>query len=143
VKNLNKILFLLTLICLCFVRCEKEKQSANITLYDKPLPVIQYYITGKWKLEYAYGGLCAGKYIDIYNSYMILSPDHIIAGNDSFGAVVNTNIVWVRAKTLYNFSTYLLNYSSSEYKIVYQIKNDTLVILDNADDGYSYFYTKY
>jgi hypothetical protein len=29
-----------------------------------------------------------------------------------------------------------------EFEIVDQIKNDTLIIIDNADDGYYYYYVK-
>ncbi|HEY4789613.1 MAG TPA: hypothetical protein VIH57_26365, partial [Bacteroidales bacterium] len=70
------------LLCSLGTGCTKEDQSMTITLHDKPLPVIQSYIKGKWKLQYVYGGPVAQKIIDTHNSYLILSPDHIIAGND-------------------------------------------------------------
>jgi len=41
--------------------------------------------------QYTYGGLSAHKYIDTYNSYMILSPEHIIIGNESTGVVAGHN----------------------------------------------------
>jgi len=138
----------LILFC-CFNQCKKHDVTpTNIVLYDKPLETIQHYIQGKWKLQYTYGGLSAHKYIDTYNSYMILSPEHIIIGNESTGVVADTTIVWVRTDIGTNDFTYLLSYSWSDnpwpwYYIVSQIKNDTLVIRDNIDDGYSYYYTKY
>jgi hypothetical protein len=79
---------------------------------------------------------------------MFLTPNHIILGNDSLGVVVDTTIIWVRAEIANNEFTYLLGYSRldypwPEYDIVSQIKNDTLIIRDNLDDGYDYYYTKY
>jgi hypothetical protein len=117
-------------------------------LYDQPLNVIQSYIKGKWRLQYIYGGLLAKKHIDSYNSYLILSSDHITRGNDSTGVIVDTTIVWVRAKVWGNDSTYLLSYSWRgynwpEYYIIDQIKDDTLIIKDYVDDGFNYYYTKF
>lgn len=135
---------LLTLMC---AGCKKDEQSVTITLHDQPLSVIQSYIEGKWKLQYSFGGLIASKYIDKNNSYMILRPEHIIIGNDSKGVVVDTNIVWIRTDIGTNDTTYLLSYSltdtsTPEYYIVNQIKNDTLIIREYVNDGYSYYYTK-
>jgi hypothetical protein len=138
--------FILSLLFISF-SCRKNKETLSIILYDKPLNVIQTYIKGNWKLKYAYGGLSTHKYIDKYNSYMILSPDHIILGNDSTGIVVDTNIVWIRSMARYEDSTYILSYSWSgylwpEHYLVDQIKSDTLIIIDYVNDGYSYFYIK-
>lgn len=147
-----KISFIFLLLSLMGAGCEKDeksdKQSITITLHDKPLTVIQLYIKGKWKLQYSYGGLITKKNIDTHNSYLTLSPDHITVENDAFGAVVDTNIVWVRDKAGFNDSTYLLSYTRSgypspEYYIVDQIKQDTLILIDyNVSDGFYYYYTK-
>ena len=148
-KNLTTILFLCFIIEITVPGCKKEKYTpTNIVLYDKPLETIQLYIQGKWKLQYAYGGLSTHKYIDRYNSYMILSSDHIIIGNDSTGIVVDTNITWVRAEIGYTDSTYLLSYSWKgylwpEHYVVDQIKCDTLMIREYVSDSYTYYYTKY
>jgi hypothetical protein len=79
---------------------------------------------------------------------MILCPNHIILGNDTQGVVVDTNIVWVRSDIGSNDFTYLLSFTWSGYPwpwyyIVSEIKNDTLIIRDDIDDGYSYYYFKY
>src|SRR5882672_9651625 len=81
---------------LCFTQCKKEHTPLNITLHDKPLGTIQSYIQGKWKLQYAYGGISVMKFPARHNSYMFFSPDHIIIGNDSTGIVVDTSIIWKR-----------------------------------------------
>lgn len=133
----------------CFNQCKKQDiMQSNIVLYNKPLKTIQHYIQGKWKLQYSYGGFSTHKYIDTHNSYMILSPERIIMGNDSTGVVVDTTIVWVRTETPQKEVTYLLSFSWSgnywpEYLFIDQIKSDSLIINDNKSDGFSYFYTKY
>src|SRR5690554_386397 len=94
-KILRLITILLLLLPVCVVLlgagCEKdeesEKQSVNITLHNKKLSIIQNYTTGNWKLQYAYGGLSAHKVVDTHNSYMDLTPEHIIMGNDLYGIV--------------------------------------------------------
>jgi len=142
------VLSLFLIINFCFARCQKDRQIITLPLHDKSLPIIQSYIKGKWKLQYVYGGLIERKYADKDHSYMILTPYHIIIGNASTGVVVDTTIVWERAKARYDDSTYLLTYSWSgylwpEHYLVDQIKNDTLIIIDDVDDGFSYYYTKY
>jgi hypothetical protein len=153
-KNLRLITAFLLLLCAVMLGsgCEKDeesdKQSVSITLHDKSLSIIQNYTTGNWELQYAYGGLSAHKVTDLHNSYMNLTPEHIIMGNDLYGIVVDTTVIWVREKTGFSDSTYLLSYtrsgySSPEYYIVDQIKDDTLIIADyNISDGFYYYYTK-
>lgn len=143
-KPILKILFLSGLMILTY-SCKKEtktQQHVTITLYDKPLSVIQQYVTGNWKLQYAVGGIAGAKYIDTIHSYWDLTPNHIIAGNDISGVYVDTTIIWT-PKIIYNEKTYLLSYPSyPSYYIVVQIKHDTLIIRDYVDDGYSYYFTK-
>ncbi|MCF6332545.1 MAG: hypothetical protein L3J11_04595 [Draconibacterium sp.] len=149
-KKLKLLTLLLLLLPLCLVvlgtGCERDHESEqllhNITLSDKPLSVIQKYITGDWKLQYAFGGLLAHKVTDTVNSYMILSPNYIIKGNDSRGVFVDSSIEWI-----YKYDTYLLDYSYSEgvhfAYIIERIKNDTLMLTEDAGDGFTYFYTKH
>jgi hypothetical protein len=152
-KVLQKTLLLFAIMLLLFylLACKKEKQLVHystITLWDKPLSVIQSYIEGKWKLQYTYGGFSVQKYIDTDSSYIILSPEHIIMGNFSLGIFLDTTINWVRTDIGSKEYTYLLRYSRSDYPfpenlIIMQMKNDTLIMRDYEDDGYSYYYTKY
>lgn len=145
-KALHKTFLLIAIALVYFNACEKDTvqiKSSSITLYDKPLFFIQAYIKGKWKLQYSYGGESVMKIVDKNNSYLYLSPNHITIGNDSLGIIVNTTINWVK-----NDFTYLLSYKWAgfpwpEYKIVEQIKNDTLVIRDDMSDGFKHYYTKY
>jgi hypothetical protein len=146
----NLAILVLSLMGLNLACCEKDKNPvhlSNITLWDKPLSVIQDYTTGSWKLEYSYGGFTSHKSLDRINSYMILKPNHIKLGNDSLGVVVDTTIVWVKYDIGTNDFTYLLSFNWSgfplpEYNVVQEIKNDTLIIREYVNDGYTLYYTK-
>ena len=142
------------LIALLFstTQCKKNDNadSLNIVLYDKPLDVIQANITGNWKLQYMAGGLMYQKIVDKVGSYMILTPDHITLGNKT-GVTTDSPIIWERKKNSFvPDSTYLLRYNYfwldnqmiSDIMIIYEIKNDTLVVGDNCYDGFSSCYTK-
>jgi hypothetical protein len=143
-KIVSIILFLGLIGAGCKKEDEGEQQNVNITLYNQPLSVIQKYITGNWKLQYSFGGLAAHKTINTDNYYMILSPDHIIEGSDSEGVYLDDPINWIKTKVGTDEFTYLLSYPSSSISyIIVEIKNDTLVIRDNLDDGFSYYYTKH
>jgi hypothetical protein len=114
----------------------------NITLYDKPLSVIQQYTNGKWNLDYVIGGIAGHTYIDENNSYLIFSPDHITIGDDVRGVIVDTNLVW---KQINIFSDPVYSYTypgASQHYIVLQIQDDTLRIRDTFDDGYQYYYSR-
>jgi len=148
-KTILKILFLSCLMILAY-SCKKEtktQQHVTITLYDKPLSVIQQYVTGNWKLQYEVGGIAGAKYVDTIHSYWDLTPNHIIAGNDISGIYVDTTIIWIKAENLFKNTpyTYLLSYSLSGFFHVYiinGIKNDTLIITDYEGDGFTYYFTK-
>ena len=66
-------------LCIAFLvitlpQCKKHAippTRLNITLYDKPLDTIKSYISGKWKLEYTYGGYIANLRTDLHDK------DHI------------------------------------------------------------------
>uniref|UniRef100_UPI003217ED84 hypothetical protein n=1 Tax=uncultured Draconibacterium sp. TaxID=1573823 RepID=UPI003217ED84 len=154
--GLKRITLFLLLIPLCVVLlgtgCDDKDESEpllhNITLYDKPLSVIQQYITGDWKLQYQIGGIAGSKYIDESNSYMNLTQNHIIVGNDLYEVVIDTSIVWKRELIREDEYSYLMGYpnpgwQSPTYFIINQIKNDTLIIIDyNVSDGFTYYYTR-
>jgi hypothetical protein len=138
------IFCLLLVTCWCFSNCKKEPvDKSNIVLHDKPLPLIEECIRGKWKLQYSIGGFSVMKVSAKYNQYMNLNSSHIVIGNDSAGVVVDTRIYWKRTTDIFNDRTYLLtSYQYSISLIVDRIYNDTLILGDNANDGFSYYYTK-
>lgn len=122
----------------------------NITLHDKPLSTIQTYIEGKWKLNYTKGGLCGTCVWPVHNSpYTIFSANKIVFGNDSSGVILDTTIIWKKAKGIFYDSTYLLTYyypaGYGPFSIAYivdGIYSDTLKLIDDASDPLYYYYTK-
>ena len=136
-----------------FIQCKKKDvpdikaPPVNIVLHDQPLSVIQKYITGNWSLKYIEGGFIYQKIIEKNNAYMKLTPTHVMMGDNRRGVTVDTTIEWVNGKDMSNQQTYFLSFHWKgnilpEFEIVDQIKNDTLIIIDNADDGYYYYYVK-
>ena len=149
-KKKSLLIISVLILLSCFTQCKNDNEELlhDIVLYNQPLSTIQKYIQGKWKLQYSYGGLIIHKYIDTQNSYMVLSSNHITMGNDYTGVVVDSPIIWEKTNIDSNNSTYLLGFSWSgnsytEYRIVDEIKNDTLIIRYYGSDGYDYYYTKY
>lgn len=142
------LLFLLAFITVIFsFQCKKEIGPLNITLYDKPLFIIQSFIIGKWKLEYVQGGIAVMKYPARNNTYMTLKPNHITIRNDSLGIVADTTIIWEKGMSIQGSPTFFLSYhrygtyTYPKY-VVEQIFNDTLVLSDNSYDGFGYFYSR-
>jgi hypothetical protein len=132
-----------------FTHCSKDRSPLNVTLYDKPLNVIQGYTKGKWKLQYEKGGFCGSCYYpSTYNSYMILTSNRIVIGNDSLGVIVDTTVIWKKEPWGTNF-TYLLSYRYSPgyafpyYYFMNEIKNDTLILSDYASDPVYRYFTKF
>ena len=137
------------LLVICFAQCKKNNNPLNITLYDKPLAVIQSYSLGKWKLQYTDGGIVYQKYIATHNSYMNLSQNRIQFGNDSIGVTLDTALVWKQTTSgtgnLYLLEYYnnIIGYTLPNYSLIIEIKNDTLVLRDYTSDPFFYHYTKF
>ncbi|MBI1783355.1 MAG: hypothetical protein HYR66_18625 [Sphingobacteriales bacterium] len=147
-KSLSLLFILGSLLLLfCFSQCKKDSGPVNIILWDKPLPVIQSYIKGTWKLQYVYGGLAPVKSFPQSDTYTTFSANWITTRN-STGITLDTSIVWKKDTDIQGNSTWLLSYRYSLgyafpiYMRVDQIHNDTLILGDNAYDGFGYFYSK-
>jgi hypothetical protein len=145
----------LLVMLFCFGQCRKEKDNhvgLSITLYDKSLDTIQFYIQGKWRLHYMYGGICGTcKYNrEGYNEYYEFKN--------------NTKIIYtyqnsISVDTTYSWITYQANPSDYIHKIIEyydngtvpyhfeinKIVNDTLIMAQpflNSPDYMLYFLTK-
>lgn len=131
-------------------QCKKEhnKDPVNLTLYDKPLSVIQSNIHGKWKLHYGKGGICASC-IQYYNNvFWTFYPNNRIVQTDNNISYTDTTINWIRdIGTFTNGSlTYIMNFydkrgNPSNY-VVDGISNDTLILHDNSSDAVFYHFKK-
>ena len=75
--NISLVIFSM-LIVFCFAQCKKEHTGLTITLYDKPLAIIQSIAKGKWKLNYTYGGLTGNikqNYTNTYSEFRFAQID--------------------------------------------------------------------
>jgi len=141
----------LGMAALCFIlpQCKKHAtRLKNITLYGQPLPVIQKYVSGTWKLEYDYGGIAANQRTDFHDKDYIWQIDngsHIkqwYMGN----LITDTTIEWYQytygggdkifVMKFYEKRMYPYNY------IVWSIVNDSLVLRDFGSDPVTYRFSK-
>ena len=149
-KERKYFILILTLIGFC-TSCQKKDEAAidmsnidfsNIeNLYEQPLPVIQKCVEGKWRLQYKIGGLIHQKIIDSLDNYMYIYNDRIVMGHNQ-RVIIDSPITWEKMKSIYGYDTYFLNSNHEISFFFLEIKNDTLVVEENAYDGYLYNYTK-
>ena len=136
----------LSIIFFCLTDCRREQNQqtpSNVTLYDKPLWVIQSYIQGKWKLQYIEGGLAYRKiYIDTANESINLSPSQILFLKNNI-LLLDTSLTWSYANYV---NAYVMNWSdrtgTSYFREAEEIRNDTLILYDTYADGYFYGYIR-
>ena len=129
------------------LHCKKSTQDLNITLYDKPLSVIQSHINGKWALRYEHGGL-ALQTIQQSDFIWEFSTGSRVTEYYHGGIIADTVISWVlNAGLLKNGdSTYLMQFPDKQgvpwVCVIDGIYNDTLVLHDNAVDGFYCHFTR-
>jgi len=128
-------------------QCKKNTQHLNITLHDKPLSVIQSYIQGKWELRYEHGGIST-QTIPQTNFFWEFSTKNRVTEYYHGAIIADTSINWVRDLGLFIApdSTFVMNFFDKQgvpwVYIVDGIYNDTLLLHDNAVDGFYYHFTK-
>ncbi|MES2332633.1 MAG: hypothetical protein V4539_23700 [Bacteroidota bacterium] len=118
----------------------------NIDLHGQPLALIQQYLKGNWKLNFTKGGIC-GVCMTNYPSYFWNFSE-----GDKIQLVYNNNIVtdtvitWVYRKDVFGVNSYVMDFTDRrDYPngyVVSKIKNDTLILYDDASDPAGYYLTK-
>lgn len=128
-----------------FVSCQKHS-ATNISLKDKPLNTIKFYIQGKWKLRYAYGGYSGTRRIDYTNSYMEFKENDILYWIFSNEVLVNNKIKWLYTKDIFHDKTYIMQFETVNHvPLDYGIDGiykDTLVLYTNASDIDRFYLTR-
>lgn len=144
---LNKV----PLLALLLLSCNKEKLKTpvNLKLKDKPLNEIKAAIQGKWQLHYSYGGITGRIRQDHTNSYIEFKPTDSIYWNDNNNLIVADIITWNRRKDIIGDSTYIMSFCEMRGPVCYpyswgveQIKNDTLILYDDATDAMGHYLTR-
>lgn len=154
-KKIDPIYFLpLVMFLFCFAQCRKEHSNQphvglSITLYNKPLDTIQFYLKGKWKCHFGKGGI--GNTVQYYNSfYWTFSSNNRVLQSYNGSIVTDTTISWVWTLNGGTFtngdSTFIMSfYDKRGYPydcVIERIINDTLILHDDADDVMFYHFTK-
>lgn len=137
----------LLLICvLLFANsCKKDDYAKNITLYNKSVPTIKSYISGRWRVIYDIGGM-TGKikheYVNSYMEFKFQSVDSIIEFNDN-KTVIRSSLQWLRDKDVFTGETINLlgfNFYQTGLAFTYrvsEIRDDSLIITEPVVDGFS------
>jgi hypothetical protein len=138
---------LLLILTILLSQCRKEP-GLNVTLYDKTVPEIKSYIAGKWKVNFATGGIAnqGQKFYNTYIEFRFKTTDSMFYFKDNI-VLVNSPIVWRKVRDIFRRtdSTYIAEYTYGTggtlgYGIE-RIKNDTLLIYDPGPDGFTYYLT--
>lgn len=139
------------LLLLLLLSCNKEKIKSpiNIMLKDKPLSEIKSAIQGNWQLHYSYGGITGNIRQNFVNSFIEFKATDSIYWNDNNNSIVADKIQWNRRRDMIGDSTYIMSFCEMRGTICYPyswgvqgIRNDTLILYDNATDPDSYYLTR-
>lgn len=119
----------------------KTEPVSNIALYDKPLAVVKANVVGqKWQLVYSIGGITGRDRNSFESTYYTLTKDgNMIVEKD--GAISEHPYEWEEQRDIYTGDTINIVSGIVQWKIN-GIDNDTLRILDNYVDGYSYSFIR-
>jgi len=118
-------------------------------LKDKPLSEIKSAIQGNWQLHYSYGGITGNIRQNFVNSFIEFKATDSIYWNDNNNSIVADKIQWNRRRDMIGDSTYIMSFCEMRGTICYPyswgvqgIRNDTLILYDNATDPDSYYLTR-
>ncbi|GAB4094473.1 hypothetical protein [Flaviaesturariibacter terrae] len=133
----------LLLLATTLTQCRKDAsgRTFNTSLTDIPLASVQEATKGRWELRRISGGLCAAcDHPVTQGSYMILSTDYVVFGNDSLGVVEQGPIGWAPAS--YFGGGYVFTTPSGNGYVPTEIRNDTLLLQQYAADGLTLYFNR-
>jgi hypothetical protein len=118
----------------------------NIDLRHAPLSIIQANLAGQWELRVNRGGVC-GICSTTYGpgeNVWIFSPDAQRLKQTYKGQIVTDTVLsWMRTRTFFSDSAFVLYYymkqGTPNSVIADKVKNDTLILLDDAIDGITHY----
>ena len=149
-------LSMLTLMtCFCYFRCKKGENfdckgrntPSNIVLYNKPLPVIQCTIQGKWKCVYGKGGIAVNT-IQYYDGFYWSFANNKIIQIYNGDTIANNSIKWVWDRGTYTNgeNTFTMKLYDKEnvpwVYVVDRILDDTLILHDYSSDAVFYHFIR-
>ena len=115
-------------------------------LYAQPLPVIQKCLEGNWSLVFTYGGIEGKTIVDVLDSFMQITKERIVIGDNANGVRTNSLIEWIKLEKFYdNRDAHVIGYNYTggtkspvygNHLFPYSIKSDTLLVWDLCKDGY-------
>ena len=121
---------------------ESNYKPTTVLLHDKPLDSLKYYVEGKrWQMLYSIGGLTGSDRNNFEELYYTFAADGKMIFEEK-GDKIEKKYSWEKQRDIYSGdSTYVL-FTGLAGWIVNGIYNDTLKMMDNHPDGYSYVLIK-
>jgi hypothetical protein len=138
------------LLLLILWSCNKDKTDfSNITLKDKPLSQIKTAIRGKWQLHYSYGGITGNIRHNYTSSFLEFKANDSLYWDDNNNRIVADRITWENKTDVIGDKTYIMSFCEMRSSVCYSyswgvqgIRNDTLILYDNATDPDYHYLTK-
>lgn len=139
------------LILLTITSCNKEKPKdpVNIWLKDKSLSEIKAAIQGNWQLHYSLGGFTGNLRKNHFNSFIEFKLADSIYWKEQSNLLVADKLQWNKKIDMIGDSTFIMSFCEYRANICYPfswgvqgIRNDTLILYDDATDPDAYYLTK-
>ncbi len=141
------VAFLIVIVMPCMLSCKKSQPGLTVTLYNKSVDSIMYYIKGRWRRTRIAGGAVGPSQTETRNSYIIFDDHKVVVGDDD-GKYANTTIQWVRDRYGSDSINTLNYFIKSGYLffnlryVVQSITDGELRLDQKVDDGNSYYYIR-
>lgn len=118
----------------------------EISLLNKSLDSIKYYIAGNWQLHYTRGGMVYYWIKTYENNYLQFLPNDMIFWKGGSAIWSQCQLTYKRDKDMFGDSTYIIQYidynSTAKVSLIADKKrNDTLVLIDNHTNPFTYYLT--
>ncbi len=146
-KNIFLCFVLVIAFLSIFFSCKKKtfKTPINISLLDKSLDSIKYFISGKWKLAKEIGGFSPATTYPNNTYWEFTNDSNFICTKNGVAQVDIIN--WHKISTPNPGDTFYIAELKNSYVfidgIVDEIRNDTLIIHDYCNDCYGHYLVRY
>jgi hypothetical protein len=142
--------YLIMTLVLTISSCKKDPvyEPLNIDLRHSSFATITSNIKGNWDLRKrdVAGCLNCIKYNPGEYTWAFSSDGVRIKQVYRSVTITDTTLLWRWMRTLFGDTTYVMGYSDIQGApssgIVNKIRNDTLILMENAIDGSTYYFTK-
>jgi len=142
-----RYLFLLVFVLLFSCSKDNSLPQGDVTFNTLPITTVKKYIAGIWQAHYATGGI-AGTTVQLSNSFFDFSDPDLVSWTSNGRVMLDCQINWVNGASIFGSNSIVMllrdviGQKQNISLIATGIYNDTLIIDENAVDGFRYHLTK-